>query len=242
MSVVIPAYNEEDRLRNSLQEILAGVETVFPLVELIVVNDGSTDGTRKIAEEFSRECLGSGPLCRVINLSENRGKGRAVREGFLAASQTLVLMTDADLSTPVEELTRLLRVMDRENADIVIGSRALRDSDVLVPQPWYREYGGKGFNLMVRAITRLPYRDTQCGFKLFKADRCRSLFVNQKIDRFAFDVEILFNAMRSGLRVVEEPVVWKHAEGSKVRMLSDSFWTFCELVRIRINGLGRDLR
>ena len=155
----------------------------------------------------------------------------------MEASAELSLMTDADLSTPIEEVEKLVLVMEEEGADIVIGSRALSSSDVRVHQPWYREYGGKGFNLFVRVITMLPFSDTQCGFKLFRTAACRRIFEKQKIDRFAFDVEILFAASKAGLKIREEPVTWRHSQGSKVNMLPDSIRTFIELLRIRINSI-----
>jgi dolichyl-phosphate beta-glucosyltransferase len=230
LSIVIPAFNEEKRLRDSLEEILEKAGVVFPSIELIVVDDGSTDKTSAIAEAFIKS--GSYPG-RVIRIPENRGKGFAVKKGMLAASGRLALMTDADLSTPIEELERLVVLLEKRNADGVIGSRGLSASDVRVHQPWYREYGGKAFNLIVRGITSLPYRDTQCGFKLFKLSSCRGIFEQLRVNRFAFDVEILFLAEKAELKVVEEPVIWRHSEGSTVNMLPDSVRTFLELLRIR---------
>lgn len=232
LSIIIPAFNEEKRLRDSLAEILEKAGAVFPAIELIVVDDGSSDETAAIAEGFIKSASKPG---RVIRIPENRGKGFAARKGLLAASGSLALMTDADLSTPIEELERLVALLEQRNADVVIGSRGLSASDVRVHQPWYREYGGKAFNFFVRAITSLPYRDTQCGFKLFRLSSCRGIFEQLRINRFAFDVEILFLAGKSGLKVVEEPVIWRHSEGSKVNMLPDSARTFLELLQIRWN-------
>lgn len=236
LSIIIPAYNEEKRLRGSLEEIKDKAGAIFSSIELIVVDDGSTDGTMSIAEEFIPACENSGTVCRVIRIPENRGKGYAVRRGMLEASGELALMTDADLSAPIEELERLVLLMKNQNADVVIGSRGLSSSDVRIHQPWYREYGGKAFNFLVRGITSLPYSDTQCGFKLFRILSCRRIFEKQRIHRFAFDVEVLFIAGRAGLKVVEEPVIWRHSEGSKVNMLPDSIRTFCELIHIRWNN------
>jgi dolichyl-phosphate beta-glucosyltransferase len=230
LSIIIPAFNEEKRLRDSLAEILEKAGAVFPSIELIVVDDGSTDETSAIAEVFIKS--GSNPG-RVIRIPENRGKGYAVKKGLLAASGSLALMTDADLSTPIEELERLVQLLEQRNADMVIGSRGLSASDVRVHQPWYREYGGKAFNFFVRAVTFLPYRDTQCGFKLFNLSSCRGIFEQLRVNRFAFDVEILFLAEKAGLKVVEEPVIWRHSEGSKVNMLPDSILTFLELLQLR---------
>ncbi len=233
LSIIIPAYNEEQRLLGSMEEILEKAGILFATVELIIVDDGSTDATAEIAEGFMRSCNNSG---KVIRIPENRGKGYAVRRGMLESSGFLTLMTDADLSTPIEELERLALLMEEKQVDMIIGSRGLFASDIRVHQPWYREYGGKAFNFFVRAITSLPYRDTQCGFKLFRTGTCRKVFEKQRIDRFAFDVEVLFIAERIGLKVVEEPVIWRHAEGSKVNMLPDSVRTFCELIHIRWNN------
>ncbi len=233
LSIIIPAYNEEKRLRGSLEEILEKAGDLFASVELIIVDDGSTDATADIAEKFIGARNNSG---RVIRIPENRGKGYAVRRGMLEASGALALMTDADLSTPIEELERLALLMEEKQADMIIGSRGLFASDIRVHQPWYREYGGKAFNFFVRGITSLPYRDTQCGFKLFRTGTCRRVFEKQRIHRFAFDVEVLFIAERIGLKVVEEPVIWRHSEGSKVNMLPDSARTFFELIQIRWNN------
>ncbi len=230
LSIIIPAFNEEKRLRDSLEEILEKAGAVFPAIELIVVDDGSTDETAAIAESFIK--AGNTPG-RVIRIPENRGKGFAVKKGLLCASGSLALMTDADLSTPIEELERLVLLLEQRKADAVIGSRGLSASDVRVHQPWYREYGGKAFNFFVRGITSLPYRDTQCGFKLFNLSSCRGIIEQLRIDRFAFDVEILFLAEKAGLKVVEEPVIWRHSEGSKVNMLPDSVRPFLALLRIR---------
>jgi len=235
LTIVIPAFNEEKRLDSSLEKMAEFTSGLFASVEMIVVDDGSSDRTASIARSFSESHKNSGPECRVISFSENRGKGAAVRQGMLEASGELALLTDADLSTPIEEIEKLLGVMETGEADIVIGSRALKSSRIRVHQPWYREYGGKVFNLLVRLITMLPFHDTQCGFKLFRLQSCRSIFAVQKTDRFAFDVEILYRAVKSGLRVVEEPVVWNHSAGSTVNMLPDSWHTFCDLVRIRLS-------
>ena len=237
LSIIVPAYNEEMRLGSSLQEIFEKVGREFSRFEIIVVDDGSNDRTVELAEEFGAGCNGEDTVCRVIKVSENRGKGYAVKRGMLQASGEIALMTDADLSTPIEELGRLASLLEREGADIIIGSRALASSDVRVHQPWYREYGGKAFNLVVRAITCLPFRDTQCGFKLFRMSSCREVFERLEIDRFAFDVEILFIARKRNLKVLEEPVIWRHSEGSKVKMLPDSAATFIQLLRIRLKSL-----
>ena len=236
LSIIIPAYNEEKRLQGSLEEMRDKAGEVFSSIELIVVDDGSTDRTVAIAEEFVLTCNKPGIVCRIIRIPENRGKGYAVKKGMLEASGELALMTDTDLSTPIEELARLVLLMKEKNADAVIGSRGLSLSEVRIHQPWYREYGGKAFNLLVRGITFLPYKDTQCGFKLFRTHSCRRIFEQQRVHRFAFDVEILFIAEKAGLKVLEEAVIWRHSEGSKVNMLPDSARTFLELIHIRWNN------
>jgi len=170
---------------------------------------------------------------RVIRLAVNRGKGAAVRAGALAAGGRVVLISDADLSTPIEELDRLLARMRETSSDIVIGSRALTGSQVEVPQPIWRRAMGRGFNLIIRTLTDLPFRDTQCGFKLLDRERTAPIFRKMVIDRFAYDVELLVLARLAGLRILEEPVRWRNAPDSRVTPLRSSWNMFRDVVKLR---------
>lgn len=231
LSVVVPAYNEEHRLRDSLVQIRSYLENRALRFEILVVNDGSTDRTGEIAER----CVYENEISklRVLHEDANRGKGYCVRRGMLEVTGKLALLTDADLSTPVEEMPVLENKVLDEGCAIAFGSRDLAESQIEIHQPWYRERGGQLFNRLVRIVTGLPYRDTQCGFKLFNMMACRAIFEKQRIDRYAFDVEILFIAERWGLKACEVPVHWRHAVGSKIRLIPDAPMTALDLLRIR---------
>src|SRR6266568_2532999 len=203
LSVVIPAFNEAERLPRTLARVNAHLVGQGPPYEIVVVDDGSTDGT---AESARAE---GGPALTLLRYQPNRGKGYAVRRGMLAARGARRLMTDADLSTPIEELDRLCARMD-EGHDVVVGSRALPASRIEVRQPWYRENMGRLFNLFVRALAVPGVRDTQCGFKLFSAAAARDVFSAARLDGFSFDVEALFLARRKGYRIAEVPVRWRN--------------------------------
>jgi dolichyl-phosphate beta-glucosyltransferase len=223
LSIVVPVWNEERRLPRFLERLEAEADQAvtaagLELAQVFVVDDGSTDGTPDILGDFS----GLGDQFRFIRFDRaNKGKGAAVRAGMLAAKSDFALMSDVDLSTPLDELRRLTARMNGE-ADITIGSRGLSDSDVLVHEPWYRETAGKTFNLFIRAVTRLPWRDTQCGFKLFRLGTTRRLFELQRSDGFAFDVELLVLARRLRLVVREVPVRWINDPDTRVRFVSSS--------------------
>lgn len=223
LSVVIPAYNEEARLGPTVERVLAYLAARGGDTELVVVDDGSKDGTAALARAGG---------ARVIVQPANRGKGAAVRTGMLAATGSRVLFSDADLATPIEELAKLEARLDAGD-DVAIGSRALRDSDIRVRQHWMRESMGRGFNLIVRALLLGGIRDTQCGFKLFTREAAQDLFGRATIDGFAFDVEILWLA-RGRFRVVEVPVVWRHVEESKVSPGTDAARMFADIVRLRL--------
>jgi dolichyl-phosphate beta-glucosyltransferase len=235
LSVVIPAFNEEHRLSESLRLALSYFTKRAFDFEIVLVDDGSTDKTSEIAEYYFR---GSGEkgLLRLLKNDRNRGKGYSVRRGMLACRGQFALMTDSDLSTPLEEFPKLEKEVMNGACDIAFGSRDVPGSSIQVRQSTLRETSGKLFNRMVRMITGLPYRDTQCGFKLFDMSCCRSLFEKQTIHNFAFDVEILFMARKWGLSMREVPVVWRHAEGSKVRFFRDAPRMFLDLHKIRLNG------
>ena len=220
LSVVVPAYNEERRLPSLLQALdrsFAGIleTTSMHLVQVIVVDDGSTDGTADVVRRFE----GLDGKLAMIRFPANRGKGAAVQAGMLAARGDRALMTDADMSTPLDDVVALSRAVD-EGADLAIGSRAMQESLVLVHQPLVRERLGKGFNIALRLATGLPWRDTQCGFKLFRLQTTRPLFAAQRINGFAFDAELCVNAHRLGLRLVEVPVRWSNHADTRVRLVS----------------------
>ena len=228
ISIVIPAYNEERRLPATLATIdtyLAGSRWEFS--EIVVVNDGSRDCTAAIARQAG---------ARVLENPGNRGKGYSVRHGMLEAQGDWTLFTDADLSSPIDELEKLWCAVESAGARAAIGSRALDRSLIGVHQPFFRENMGRLFNLAMRIATGLPYRDTQCGFKLFETAAAREIFRRQRLDGFGFDVEVLYIASRLGYRTLEVPVQWNDVAGTKV-----SLWrglkAFLDPLEVRWNGL-----
>ncbi|ALW84492.1 hypothetical protein AUC43_04970 [Hymenobacter sedentarius] len=219
LSFVIPAYNEAARIGSTLKQVLAYLQTQPYSSEVIIVDDGSTDGTARVVEDIIASHAFHIP-CRLVSYSPNRGKGYAVRQGLLAAEGTVALFSDADLSTPVTDLPLLLTPILAGTFDVVFGSRALDRSLIGVHQPWLREQSGRFFNLVMRLATGLPYADTQCGFKAFRLGVCRPIVAGATLDRFGFDVELLYLAHRAGLRLCEQPVRWNDATGSKVGLLN----------------------
>jgi dolichyl-phosphate beta-glucosyltransferase len=230
ISIVIPAYNEAERIGDTLSSILAYLAGGEVDGEILVVDDGSTDGTVAVVRGILDE---SGPH-RLITGRPNRGKGYSVREGALAATRPWTLISDADLSTPIAEVEQLLAAARDGGHDLVMGSRAMADSRIGVYQGWMRRNMGRTFNLMVRAITGLPYKDTQCGFKLWRTESVRPLLDKLTIDGFAWDVELLWLARRGGLSLAERPVEWNNAEGSKVAMVADPLRMLRDLLRVRM--------
>lgn len=228
LSVVVPAYNEEKRIGFSLFRIKEYLQSRHLSSEIILVDDGSTDRTA----EVSREIMEGYPDFRVITLPQNRGKGAAVRAGMLQARGELVLFTDADLSTPIEELEKFMPLI-REGYDLVIGCRALPESVIKERQSWLREHLGKCFNLLVRLLVLRGFRDTQCGFKLFRKEAAREIFFRLETEGFAFDVEALLLARRLGFRVAQVPVVWINHPQSRVRLVRGSLSMFIDLLKIR---------
>ncbi len=222
LSIVIPAYNEAPRLEKSLHAIFDYLDEQKTHNEIIVVDDGSSDNTSAIAAESFAALASERTRGRLISNSPNRGKGHAVRTGLLAARAPVALFTDADLSTPITEAPKLVAPIRAGEYDLVFGSRALDRSLIGVHQPWRREQGGRIFNLIVRLATRLPFWDTQCGFKAFRMDVCRPLIEAATIDRFGFDVELLYIAHMARLRLRERAVRWDHNDGSKVDVMRDS--------------------
>jgi dolichyl-phosphate beta-glucosyltransferase len=231
LTIVVPAYNEAARLGLSISGILEYLNQHFESSELIVVDDGSTDDTSGVAERAVAESGSVGT--RVVRYDRNRGKGHAVRVGLLSAGAEVVLFSDADLSTPITETPKLMDPIRRGEFDVTFGSRALDRSLIGVHQPWRREQGGRLFNLIVRAATGLPFWDTQCGFKAFRMSVCRPLIEAARIDRFGFDVELVYLAHRAGLRLSEIPVRWNNDAASKVSVVRDSFRMVDEVRRIR---------
>lgn len=231
LSIVIPAYNEAERLGTTLGTVMEYLNESHPGAEVIVVDDGSSDRTAELA----RDTLAGTKTLRssVISYQLNLGKGRAVRLGLLASRGEVALFSDADLSTPITETPKLLEPIQGGECHVSFGSRALDRSLIGVHQPWRREQGGRVFNLIVRLATGLPFWDTQCGFKAFRMDVCRPIIEGATIDRFGFDVELLYLAHRAGLKLCEIPVRWNHYEGSKVNVMSDSFKMLGEVGLIR---------
>lgn len=233
LSVVIPAYNEAARLGRTLSVVVDYLNDLASETELIVVDDGSSDRTSQVAEDgFS----GARRFhTRLIRNEPNRGKGHAVRTGLLAAHGRIALFTDADLSTPISELPRLIEPVITGVADLTFGSRALDRSLIGVRQPWLRDQSGRIFNLVVRRITRMPFWDTQCGFKAFRMNVCRPIIEGCAIDRFGFDVELLYLARVAGLRLQEIPVRWDDTAGSTVSFFG-GLHGFTEVAEIRRNA------
>ena len=231
LSVIIPAYNEAARLEKTLRGVVDYLRQNRPDAELIVVDDGSSDDTADLARKVFQD---SGDLLTsVISYKSNLGKGRAVRLGLQAARGDVALFSDADLSTPIAEEKKLVEPIAKGECDVAFGSRALDRSLIGVHQSWRREQGGRVFNLVVRLATGMPFWDTQCGFKAFRLSVCRPLIEAATIDRFGFDVELLYLAFRAGLNLKEIPVRWDHNEGSKITLFTDSFKMVNEVGLIR---------
>ncbi len=229
ISIIIPAYNEEKRLPATLEKISGFIKQKKLNAEIIVVDDGSTDRTVEAASGFS------GARVRVIKNPKNMGKGYSVRNGALNCAGEIILFTDADLSTPIKHLEEFIE-FHRQGYDVVAASRDLVESKVMVPQSNLREFGGKFFNFMVRAVTGLMVHDTQCGFKSFTKKAAGIIFPRQTITNFGFDVELLYIANLHGLSIKESAVEWYNNSASKVNFFSDSLKMFAELFIIRLNG------
>ena len=228
ISIIIPAYNEEKRLPATLTTVKAYLEaTSWEFSEIVVVDDGSRDRTAQLARDAG---------ARVLQNPGNRGKGYSVRHGMLKAEGDWLLFSDADLSTPIEEIEKLWKSAGNEHADAAIGSRDLDRSLIGVRQPLFREMGGRFFNFVIRVITGLPFHDTQCGFKLFEAVAAREIFRRQRVERFGFDVEVLYIAQHLGYRTLEIPVRWNDVAGTKVKMLG-AVAAFLDPIKVRWNGI-----
>jgi dolichyl-phosphate beta-glucosyltransferase len=229
ISIIVPAYNEEQRLGATIKRILAYFDEQDKPYEVLIVDDGSTDGTAALIKTMA--CW---PQVKFLTYQPNRGKGHAVRYGMLRAQGERLLFSDADLATPIEEIEKLAAKLD-EGYDVAIGSRDMKESELVRRQSWLREHGGKTFNWMVQRIAVPGIHDTQCGFKLFTRSAALAIFSRCKVDHFAFDVEMLYIAIQIfGYRVAETPVRWAHQEGSKVVFWRDAIRMSKTLFNIRM--------
>lgn len=227
-SIVIPAYNESARLRATLDRVLDHMQQLGWDAEVLVVNDGSTDDTAQIVQNYAA----LNPAVRLLENPGNRGKGFSVRNGMLHASGEVILFSDADLSSPIEEADKLFAALGA-GADVAMGSRWLRTELQTQRQPLHRQLFGRIFNLALRTILGLQYRDTQCGFKAFTRSAAHRIFPLQHIERWGFDPEILFLAHKFGLKVEEVPVKWAHRDGTRLNPLRDGIRMFGEMLKIR---------
>ena len=229
-SLIIPAYNEQGRIVSTLRTVDAYMSAQGGSYEIIVVDDGSTDGTLDIVKDLAAE---TGSI-RVVSYEKNSGKGYAVRQGVFAARGDYIAFSDADLSAPIDELPKLFDAI-KNGFDVAIGSRAVNRSLLGVHQPWYRELGGRGLNLIIQALAVPGIKDTQCGFKLFRGDVAREIFSKCFLDGWGFDVETLYLARRLGHTVAEIPVRWSHAAGSKIHPFSAGVRVIEDLIRLRLH-------
>lgn len=231
-SIVIPAYNESARIAASLERVLAYIDQRGWDAEVLVVNDGSRDNTAEIVHDY----LKKSPRLRLLENPGNRGKGYSVRNGMLHAGGDILLFSDADLSSPIEEADKLFAAI-ASGADIAIGSRWLQSHLQTQRQPLYRQLFGRTFNLLLRISLGLRFKDTQCGFKAFTRRAGQAIFPAQKIERWGFDPELLYLAKRFGFSVAEVPVAWAHREGTRINPLRDGIRMFGEMLKIRWNAL-----
>lgn len=233
LSIVVPAYNEVQRIGRSLAAIHWYLASRNYSAEVIVVDDGSSDGTADVVSTVIEHW----PSFRLLRNDQNRGKGYSVRRGVLEAHGEYVLFTDADLSAPIDQTAMLVAALDSTSADAAIGSRALQRELIGVHQPLFREWGGICFNLAVRLFTGLKLRDTQCGLKLFRREATRRAFQHMKAERFGFDPELLFLVERWGGRIVEIPVRWDNDPATRFSVLRDAFRSFREVAEVRWRAL-----
>lgn len=232
-SIIIPAYNEGERIGDTLRRILSYADGRGWQVEILVVNDGSRDNTVDIVKSYANE----NPCLRLIENPGNRGKGFSVRNGMLHAEGRIFLFSDADLSSPIQEADKLFAAI-QNGADIAIGSRWLDPRLQSRRQPLHRQLFGRAFNFMLRMVLGLRFKDTQCGFKAFTKASARAIFPLQNIERWGFDPEILFLARRFGFKVEEVPVAWSHREGTQIHPLRDGMRMLGEVLRIRWNAIS----
>ena len=228
LSVVIPGYNEAERLPRSLEQVIPWLERSGKSYEVVLADDGSRDQSLEVMRGWAARH----PTIRVVSQLPNRGKGRALAIGVAVTRGDLVLTSDADFSTPIDELPKLEAAL-ATGADVAIGSRARPGSQIMVPQPFYRVVGGRVLNVAIQALALPGVWDTQCGFKLFRGDLARSVFGQLQTDGFAYDVEVLWRARRAGHRIAEVPVVWRHKEDSRVSPFRHSFQILRDVVAMR---------
>jgi dolichyl-phosphate beta-glucosyltransferase len=228
LTVVVPCYNEQQRLPRTIERIEAYLGSRGDSYELILVDDGSSDGTRRVMDAAAAR----NPAVSIVAMPRNRGKGRALAEGVRASRGDTVLVTDADLSTPIEELGKLESAL-AAGAGVAIGSRSIKGSRVELSQPIYRVLMGKAFNVLVQIVLLPGIWDTQCGFKLFRGDIAREVFEGLTTDGFGYDPEVLFLAKKKGVKIAEVPVVWRNSAPTKVSAVRSSIDMFRHLLRIR---------
>ncbi len=233
LSIIIPAHNEAQRILPTLQKIDAFIQTRRYDIDVIIVDDGSTDKTVHVVNRFMQ----GKPSFKLIQLETNVGKGAAIKRGMLLATGAFRLFSDADLSTPIEEVEKFWPLMEgSDKADVVIGSRRVPGAHILQRQPIYREVSGRIFSLLVRLCALRGFIDTQCGFKLFTAEAAQKIFSKQTIPGFGFDVEVLMLAKKKfGFKIKEAPVVWVDSRPTKVKLFKDSLRMFWDLFKIRLN-------
>ncbi len=228
LSIVVPAFNEEKRIESPLDEVIQYLRNQFQQWELIYSDDGSTDRTleklRKLQEKY--------PEIKVVGVPKNRGKGSAVRTGMSAASGNIILFSDTDFSTPIQETEKLLKYLN-EGYDVAIGSRGLSDSQVEIHQAWPREMMGKMFNTMLHSLLPIEFMDTQCGFKMFSRKAVDIILPKMHLESFAFDVEILIIAQTNRLRIVEVPVIWRNVLDSRVHPIRNSVEMIRDVLKVR---------
>lgn len=230
ISIVIPAYNEEQRIKQSIYKILNYFKIRDYDYEIILVDDGSIDNTIKVVEGFHNHKI------KILKNQKNLGKGAAAKKGVLAAQKEWILITDADLSAPISELDKFLKY---QNYEVLIGSRGLNNSRILVHQPLYRKLGGKFLNFFIQILVLPGIKDTQCGFKLFQLKAAQKIFNKQTLNSFSFDVEILFIAKKKNMKILELPIVWTNNSNTKVLPFHDGFRLLRDLVKIRLNDFKK---
>lgn len=235
LSLIIPAYNEANRVQATLDTVRAYLESTGQTYEIIPVNDGSTDGTGALM----RESAADDDTMRVISYDRNQGKGYAVRQGVLAARGEYIAFSDTDLSAPITELPKLFHSGIDKGYDIAIGSRAVKGTHISKHQPFYRELGGKTLNLIVRLLAVRGIHDTQCGFKLFRGDAAHAIFEKCFLNGWGFDIEVLYLARRMGFTIAEIGVEWSHGEGSKLHLLQAGLQVLRDIIKMRLHSYPR---